>query len=360
MNLEVETKLSVELNFQLPKQALADLGPTINIEPVKRTSTVYFDSSNFDLLSCGVALRFRCHLEDQSPLRKGIWAVKFSTPQRSSVVSRYEYELTGSYASIPREFERVLNVFARQLSVKPIAALEAERTTVTFNRPSGSKLFQVDDDVVTVHSGVGGELKFREIEVELADPASDHEANRAVSLLKDYGAELSRNSSKLELALLQDMSPEQLKSTISRHGVDAVGQMTKAACFVLGQYKSLSQVAEALSALLVEQSFSGWRVKLVDLLIIELYKQPKLDRFALPALLDRVSNALYLYCEWLRVDGSQNRPRELVSEGEFSIHLKPFLELEVKAQSGAVSRIAFASALEDLLNEAFTVSEIGD
>ena len=50
MNLEVETKLSVPLDFNLPKQALTDLGFSVNFEPVKQTDTTYFDSSNFVII----------------------------------------------------------------------------------------------------------------------------------------------------------------------------------------------------------------------------------------------------------------------------------------------------------------------
>lgn len=360
MNLEVETKLSVPLDFNLPKQALTDLGFSVNFEPVKQTDTTYFDSSNFDLLSCGAALRFRGHHEDNSRLRKGVWTLKFSTPQRSSLVSRYEYEVTGSCASIPREFEKVLNIFGRELSLRSIARLEAERTTVDFKGSSGSKLFQIDDDVVTVRSGTGGELKFREIEVELSDPVSGEEANRVVALLREHGAELSRNSSKLELALLQDLTPEQLHEAISRHDADVVNQMIKSAFFVLGKYESLSRLAQGLSDLLIEQSCYGWRLKLVDLLFKELQRKPKLDRFALPALLERANVAVYQYCKWLRTDGGQDRSSGLAKGDWRGIDLRPFLSLESKVQEDEASRAVFAAAIEESIINALTVTEVGD
>jgi hypothetical protein len=360
VNLEVETKLVAPLSFILPKQALVDLGLALDIEPVKRTSTVYLDSSNFDLLSCGVALRFRGRLENKSPLGKGIWAIKFSTPQRTSVVSRYEYESTGSYASIPSEFEKVLKLFGKDLSLSPIAILEAQRTTVSFNGSSGSKLFQIDDDVVTVRSSDDGDLIFREIEVELADPASGQEAERVVSLLRDHGAELSPISSKLERVLLQNMPAKKLNDTISRHHPDVVQQMINAACFVLGDYKSPSEVVQAFSALMFEQSRSRWRLKLADLLICELLKPPKLDRFVLPELLDRFYAALYHYCQWLRIDGVQNESVEQANDAKYGIRLTPFLELERKVKDEEGSTLAFTSVLGDLINEAFTGSEAGD
>lgn len=358
MNLEVETKLAAPLSFILPGQALADIGLALNIEPVKRTSTVYLDSSNFDLLSCGVALRFRGRLENKSSLEKGIWAMKFSTPQRTSVVSRYEYEISGSYASVPREFKKVLKIFGEDLSLSPIAVLEAERTTVSFNGPSGAKLFQIDDDVVTVRSSDDGDLIFRELEVELADPASEQEAERVVSLLRDHGAELSPISSKLERALLQKMSAKQLNETVGRHRPDVVEQMINAACFVLGDYASPSQVAHAFSALMFEESRYSWRLKLADLLICELASPPKLDRTVLPELLDRFYAALYHYCQWLRIDWDENDSVELVSDARYGIRLKPFLEVESKVEVGKSSTSAFAPVLENLINEA--VSEAGD
>lgn len=359
MNLEVETKLSAPLNFALPTQALADLGLAVGIEPVKQTSTVYFDSDNFDLLSCGVALRFRGRLESQSPVKKGVWAIKFSVSQKTSVVSRYEYEVTGTYGSVPSEFEKVLKIFGWDQSLNPIAILEAERTTVNFKDSSGSKLFQIDDDLITVRSSDNGELVFREIEVELADPASEQDANRVVSILRDHGAVLSSSSSKLEQALLQDMSPKELNEVVSRYDADVVGQMIKSACFVLGQYKTLPQVIDALSALLFEQPSSAWRLKLVELLIDELGNQPKLDPSAFKNLLDRVDTVLYRYCHWLRSDSVQRRTIEPAENTRYGSRMAPFLELESEVQTGSVPKMAFASALEALIKNSFSVSEVG-
>lgn len=216
MVLENEVKLDVNLDFTPPAISVGGGITHIELLPVKRTVTVYFDLANDELAEENIALRFRYQVNSGELLnvgdfitpegmQAGIWAVKTGGEMLQSdgvtSVSREELEVKGDFGLLPTEISEPFPLLKESRSkLKIIAGLEARRNTSNIFADS-IRLIEIDDDVVEVLVGATRGDRFREIEMELIDREG---ALVRSAIVKDYlraGARYASAASKLERAL---------------------------------------------------------------------------------------------------------------------------------------------------------------
>ncbi len=216
MNREVEIKLSADFGFELPDFATL-AGLAVVRKPPKKTFTTYFDTHNYDLLSCGAALRFRG--EDVERVgRPGIWTLKFAPPASASYMSsRFEYEVEADGASMPEMFAPALRVFGATTPLIELATLSAVRSATDFIARDGTPAFELDDDMVEVLTGPNSGRRFREIEVELLNPGFEHQAETLSEMLLVSGARYAASSSKLEQALENSETQAYISGLLERY-----------------------------------------------------------------------------------------------------------------------------------------------
>lgn len=234
MNFEVESKFAVPSNFEMSISQLREIDLELEVKPAKETLTTYFDTREFDLLSCGAALRFRVSAgDDPDSTARGVWTVKFAPPQSGQVVSRYEYEFVSTKAEIPGLFEPLLEVFGATSGLMPVAKLRAKRSSVLFRDASGALVLEIDDDLVLVEEGPNSGHEFREIEIELLNPSFELQRDKLANILLSSGASEAVSSSKLEQALVDTHNLGDISDVVSRYDSRVVEELTLLADFMV-------------------------------------------------------------------------------------------------------------------------------
>jgi len=156
---ERELKLVVDDDFVLP--ALDGVVHDAVLGPATRRSIEdsYFDTADFRLARWGVTLRSRAGAG---------WTVKI--PNRSgsvSVLDREEIEIEGIEGDPPRAALGLVVSFARESQLIEVARIVNDRTSRVWCRGNGTAVAELVDDRVAATTP-DGEVRFREIEVELA------------------------------------------------------------------------------------------------------------------------------------------------------------------------------------------------
>lgn len=258
MTLEIEAKLWVSDGFQVPFDRLRELGLESEHLPAESTSTKYFDSADLCLMSCGAALRFR-ETSGKGSAGRGTWTLKFSPPQHSHVAARHEYEAVGTDQEFPATFYRAFRVFGCQpATLSGIAALDAQRRSSTLKRGAADAGLQIDDDMVEVVFGANSGRIFREIEVELTEGGAMSDMHAVVDLLVDSGAELAKVSSKLEQAIVNDLTGSSLEEVVGSKSPHLVADLSSIARFVLdADVMTKVDLANSLRKLLVDLTDEG-------------------------------------------------------------------------------------------------------
>ena len=190
--LEREVKLAVTPSFQLPD--LDDLAAAVETSPVdeRRLETVYYDTPDLRLARWGATLRLR-HGEG--------WTLKLPTTSEGPALTRRELEFPGDGSRPPEAALALVIGYVRRATLVPVASLSTLRRRVQIKNREGAVLAEVVEDDVSVIQGLRVQSRFREVEVELRDPAADRLLEPILARLHGAGAAEEGPSSKLVRAL---------------------------------------------------------------------------------------------------------------------------------------------------------------
>lgn len=348
MNLEIEIKLSASSDFVLPDLTQIAQDLIFEAQRPKETFTTYFDTSGFELLSCGAALRFR-RGERSREQTTGIWALKFAPPSSSHKSSRFEFEVKASGDQVPAQFGPALEIFGATGSLVEIAVLSARRSS-TVVKSHVMPVIEIDDDVVEIIEGDNSGQSFREIEIELRDGSFSEVADEIAELLISAGAIFATKSSKLEQAIETNENRQFIAGLLDRYEQPVTSELSTLASLALdsvnqGRVDPL-QLADLLCCGLGEAS-ARW---FVQMFVAKLRIQSSLFGDlggSLPAILAEVSTELARELRsWghgppSQVDGS-NVAERMVAELVIS--------WMGRVREGASTRDEFGSILGDLLD----------
>ncbi len=245
--LEQEVKLDPNPGWSLPE--LTGILPGVEVHALADVAleTTYYDTADLRLARHHLTLRFRRQtelapgsrrLEDRSTTE--VWTVKLPSSSDSTVLARTEVtwppEGTGATATGRRsgrrpratgrglqrsdyEFEKVhpeaahfVQAAALGRPLEPVAHLSSIRRRTELRTSDGRPLAEVDEDTITgrdllasqerlFRHGDTPDVRFREVEVELADGSALEVLEAVVNRLEEAGARRSPGKSKLARVL---------------------------------------------------------------------------------------------------------------------------------------------------------------
>jgi CHAD domain-containing protein len=191
VNLEREAKLAAPPGFRLPDLS-GDGLDTVEREP-ERLVTVYVDTPDLRIVRWGASLRQR---------RGEGWTVKLPTEDRGDALVRQEHVFEGEDPRrLPVAAADLLRAYIRGAELGPVARLQTRRTRVDVTDGLERPLAAVTDDEVSVMEGRRVASRFREVEVELAEPAPEEALETIVDRLRAAGVGPVDNVPKLVRAL---------------------------------------------------------------------------------------------------------------------------------------------------------------
>ena len=181
MAVEREVKLGAAPGFHLPALDGVLEGVTADAADEKRLETVYHDTPDLRLARWGVSLRHRAG--------EG-WTVKLPGSEEAPEggLAREELEFEGPRTRVPAPALKLLAAYVRNSQLEPVARLKTRRRTVRLRDPKARLLAEVVDDEVSVLEGRRVAARFREVEVELKDPAATPLLEATVDRLRAAGA----------------------------------------------------------------------------------------------------------------------------------------------------------------------------
>ncbi|MCU1459232.1 MAG: hypothetical protein JWL73_3324 [Actinomycetia bacterium] len=177
---EREIKLAVPPGFRLPSLD-GLLGGVIAVPlPDVTLAAVYHDTADLRLARAGASLRYR---SDDG------WTVKL--PQSTSaagLLTRSELPVPGGPGPVPPAALDLVRAYARTARVDVATRLRTHRRRVELVDLDGKPLAEVTDDEVSVLDGRRVASRFRELEIELAEHATEQLAELIVDALRAAGA----------------------------------------------------------------------------------------------------------------------------------------------------------------------------
>ena len=197
-HIEREVKLAANLDLALPD--LSGLVGNTERLPEQVLRAAYFDTPDFRLWHHGITLRHRL---GEGPA-SGTWTVKLPEEPTGATLDRTELSWPGSRHEIPPAASRLLPGLVRSAELHQVAELDTVRRPLELRDEKGRSWAVLDDDTVSVSGGPRDGLRFRQLEVELADDQSGGSAGRAldevIHVLRKAGARPD-GSPKLATAL---------------------------------------------------------------------------------------------------------------------------------------------------------------
>jgi CHAD domain-containing protein len=189
---EREAKLAAPPGFGVPELGGPDDG--VQAEPLapRRLQTTYYDTPDLRLARWGASLRYRPG--------EG-WTVKLPEGQNGVLLVRAEHVFGGDGRKPPPEAVALVRAFVRTGKLAPAARMRTVRRPVELRDPDGSRLAEVVDDDVQVLDGRRILLRFRELEVELAEDADAGLLDQVVDRLLEAGAQAAEPTPKYLRAL---------------------------------------------------------------------------------------------------------------------------------------------------------------
>jgi CHAD domain-containing protein len=245
--LEQEVKLDPSPGWSLPE--LSEILPGVEVHelPAVALETTYYDTADLRLARHHLTLRFRRQTELVPGARRvdhrfttEVWTVKLPVSSDSTVLARTEVtwpaDGTGGAptgrrgARRPRatgrglqdsnyEFEKVLPEAAHFIQavalgrpLEPVAHLSSIRRRTELRTSDGRPLAEIDEDTITgrdliasqerrFRHGDTPDVRFREVEVELAEGSAIEVLSSVVERLEAAGARRSPGKSKLARVL---------------------------------------------------------------------------------------------------------------------------------------------------------------
>ncbi|MDR0360825.1 MAG: CHAD domain-containing protein, partial [bacterium] len=185
-HLEREAKLDAPPGFALPE--LGGDGATVGTSRARRLESTYWDTAGLRLLRWGCTLRHR---------RGEGWTVKLPATSLGVLLARTEHTFAAPPTSPPAEALDLVLAYTRREPVVPVARMVTRRRAVRVTGPDGGDLAELDDDEVTAYVDDRESVRFRELEVELAEGAPPDTLDRLVRRLRAHGADASDPTPKL-------------------------------------------------------------------------------------------------------------------------------------------------------------------
>ncbi|MDO5629825.1 MAG: CHAD domain-containing protein, partial [Mobilicoccus sp.] len=205
--VEPQVDVETELKFEVPRRwampRLEKLPQVASVDGPRRftQTATYLDTSSLALLRGKHTLRRRTGGTDAG------WHLK--TPSTADDGARVEHRLPlgRSAAIVPPVLHDLVADLAGGDALVPVARLRTRRTRRTLRDSAGAALVLVEDDVVEATTFVDGErvLRWREIEVELADGGTAADLQAVSEALIEAGLTPSDSPSKLSRALAQPL-----------------------------------------------------------------------------------------------------------------------------------------------------------
>ncbi len=193
---EREVKFDLALGAELPDLAGVVKGLSVLPRPEIGLRADYFDTADLRLLRRGVTLR---HRRELSGLGEDSWTLKVpASGPGGRMADRVERSWPDRHGELPDEAVGLVRGLAGGSPLELVAQLSTVRRRVELVDRKGTRLAEVDDDVVTITAGGTG--RFREIEVELDRPDRKLERQVAAGMAKG-GAARSGQQPKLRRAL---------------------------------------------------------------------------------------------------------------------------------------------------------------
>lgn len=191
---EVEAKLGAWPGFELPP--LDDVVPGLRAEPLGAVTmdAAYLDAPDLRLIRAGISLRHRTGEGGDD----GAWTFKAPGGEAADgVLRREEVVLAGPPGDPPAELVARVRPWLRTGTLGTVAHLRTERHRTSLF-VDGDMVGEVDDDEVSVLQAGRVAARFREVEVESADPAV---LGAVVDRLREAGAGAPDPTPKLVRAL---------------------------------------------------------------------------------------------------------------------------------------------------------------
>ena len=191
--LEIEQKFDVDDDFARPGFGALS-GVTADPPVTYHLAATYFDTPGTRLAASKITLRRRTGGTDEG------WHLKLPEGADRREVRE---PLGDSRDVVPARLASRVAEVTNALPLAPIATLDTERTVVTLRAGDGHVVAEIADDVVTARrlgEAPGGAasqpLRWREVEVEVPEPAPDLQ-RAAADLLLEAGARPAGHGSKL-------------------------------------------------------------------------------------------------------------------------------------------------------------------
>lgn len=207
---EVELKLIVPEDFELPELNGRAGVATTNEEPTQHLSATYFDTPDLKLMQHGITLRYRTG-EGNGPL----WTLKL--PVNGGHIERSELEFTGEAGHPPDEAQRLLRAFTANGALTAAAEIRTDRRRWSLADDDGKRLAELTDDRVSVLDGGDVRQEFREIEVEADGIDRKHLQRIANRMRKAGGKPEQRSKASRALEALEKL-PKDEKTKVSAKG----------------------------------------------------------------------------------------------------------------------------------------------
>jgi CHAD domain-containing protein len=192
MQQEREAKLGVPVGYQLPELGGPDDGFLAETKEPRRYRTTYYDTSDLRLARWGASLR---HRTDEG------WTVKLPGTLEGAMLVRGEFTFPGDGRRPPDQAVDLVRAFVRGDQLVPVARLRTVRCPVELRDQTGARLAEIVDDEVQVMEGRRIADRFRELEVELFEPAPDGLLEDVLARLRSVGARDPEQSGKYQRAL---------------------------------------------------------------------------------------------------------------------------------------------------------------
>ncbi|HWF15293.1 MAG TPA: CYTH and CHAD domain-containing protein [Acidimicrobiales bacterium] len=172
-SLERELKFSAE-----PALALPDLRGLVDTTRLPELSlrAAYFDTADLRLWRQGITLR---HRVGEGP-ETGLWTLKLPNDVDREALARTEVSWPGARGSVPAEVTALVRGVVRHTELRQLFELCTTRERMDLHDRVGNRIGELDDDLVTIVGGPNDGLRFRQLELELAEGADGSEGAATV------------------------------------------------------------------------------------------------------------------------------------------------------------------------------------
>jgi len=160
---EREVKMIVPDSFELPDLHDAVAGASLGDVEERVIDDTYHDTPDLRLARWGCTLRHR---------RGDGWTVKIPSPSKGVVLDREEVGFGGDAGVPPIRALNLVSSLTRGVDVEEVARVRTRRLIRRWLTDDGAMVAELADDQVRGSRPDGGEVIFREIEVELAADAN--------------------------------------------------------------------------------------------------------------------------------------------------------------------------------------------